>query len=55
MPAKGKATAKYNMKMKSYGQGKSPLKGLLGKILNPAQMIPGKIGKFMGKLPGSNL
>ena len=33
----------------------SPLKGILGKILNPAQMLPGKLGKLAGKLPGSNL
>ena len=36
--------------MKSYGQGKSPVKGLLGKILNPAQMLPGKMGEIAGKI-----
>ena len=35
--------------------GETPLKGLFGKILNPAQMLPGKVGKLFGKLPGSNL
>ena len=29
--------------------------GMLGKILNPAQMLPGKAGQFFGRLPGSNL
>lgn len=33
----------------------SPAKGLFGKLLNPAQMLPGKLGDFAGKLPGSNL
>ena len=28
----------------SYGTGKSPIKGLLGKILNPASMLTGKGG-----------
>ena len=33
----------------------SPFKGFFGKLLNPAQMLPGKLGKLAGKLPGSNL
>jgi hypothetical protein len=36
-------------------EGESPLKGFLGKLLNPAQMLPGKLGKLAGKLPGSNM
>jgi len=33
----------------------SPIKGFWGKVLNPAQMLPGQLGKFFGRLPGSNL
>tara|TARA_R110000822_G_scaffold30494_2_gene88892 strand:+ start:124 stop:408 length:285 start_codon:yes stop_codon:yes gene_type:complete len=33
----------------------SPAKGLFGKLLNPAQMLPGKLGELAGKLPGSNI
>ena len=44
-PANGKLTSKST----------SPLKGFFGKLLNPAQMLPGKLGKLAGKLPGSNL
>ena len=40
---------------KTKTETESPLKGILGKILNPAQMLPGKLGKLAGKLPGSNL
>ena len=40
----------FTMKMKKYGSGKSPVKGLLGKIMNPASMLPGKMGDIAGKL-----
>ena len=42
-------------KLPGKNPGKTPLKGFLGKLLNPAQMLPGKLGELAGKLPGSNL
>ena len=33
----------------------SPVKGFLGKLLNPGQLLPGGLGNMFKKLPGSNL
>ena len=46
----------YKMKGSSFypKNGKSPIKGLfggiMGKVLNPASMLPGKMGDIAGKL-----
>ena len=56
MPAKGKATSKFNMKMKKYGNGKSPFKGFFGDLakgkgalglINPMGAIASKTGLLM--------
>ena len=40
-------------KIKSIYKKRSPVKGWLGKILNPMQLMPGKLGEMSGRLPGS--
>ena len=39
-------------KSTSFKMKRSPM-NWLGKVLNPAQMLPGKLGEISGRLPGS--
>tara|TARA_Y100001938_G_C7799417_1_gene286404 strand:- start:330 stop:542 length:213 start_codon:yes stop_codon:yes gene_type:complete len=54
LEVKSSAYTPYKMKgspmKRNFGVGSSPAKGLLGKILNPASMLPGKAGEIAGKI-----